>query len=166
MSQQPPENPPQPSGPGDWTQQQSTESSGPVSNQAPPPPPSLPPFLKQIPPLAWARTFLIPLVFFGGALVMAGITAAFLYIGFNSPEMVDSDLELYDIIGDSPSWIVMTFQLLSMGFLSPLSLGVEINAFGGFAGGGTLFFVPWLVPARSEERRVGKGCRCRWWLGA
>src|SRR5690625_7032937 len=70
---------------------------------------------------------------------MAGITAAFLYIGFNSPEMVDSDLELYDIIGDSPSWIVMTFQLLSMGFLSPLSLGVEINAFGGFAGGGTLF---------------------------
>lgn len=147
MSQQPPENPPQPSGPGDWTQQQSMESSGPVSNQAPPPPPSLPPFLKQIPPLAWARTFLIPLVFFGGALVMAGITAAFLYIGFNSPEMVDSDLELYDIIGDSPSWIVMTFQLLSMGFLSPLSLGVEINAFGGFAGGGTLFFVPWLVPA-------------------
>src|SRR5699024_2686266 len=77
----------------------------------------------------------------------AGITAAFLYIGFNSPEMVDSDLELYDIIGDSPSWIVMTFQLLSMGFLSPLSLGVELSAFGGFAGGGSLFFVPWLVPS-------------------
>src|SRR5699024_9052270 len=110
MSQQPPENPPQPSGPGDWTNQQSMESAGPISNQASPPPPSLPPFLKQIPPLAWARSFLIPLVFFGGALVMAGITAAFLYIGFNSPEMVDSDLELYDIIGDSPSWIVMTFR--------------------------------------------------------
>src|SRR5699024_12708912 len=122
LSQQPPYTPPQRTGPGDWTQQQSMQSSGPVSNQAPPPPPSLPPFLKQSPPLAWARTFLIPLVFFGGALVMAGITAAFLYIGFNSPEMVDSDLELYDIIGDSPSWIVMTFQLLSMGFLSPLSL--------------------------------------------
>src|SRR5690625_3514887 len=108
-------------------------SSGPVSNQAPPPPPSLPPFLKQIPPLAWARTFLIPLVFFGGALIMAGITAAFLYIGMNSPEMLGSDAELYDVIDDSPSWIVMTFQLLSMGFVSPLSPGVEIDVFGGIA---------------------------------
>src|SRR5699024_2260507 len=57
-----------------------------------------------------------------------------------------ADAELYDVIDDSPSWIVMTFQLLSMGFLSPLSVGVEIDVFGGFAGGGTLFFVPWLVP--------------------
>ena len=147
MSQQPPPYPPQPPGPGDWTQQQSTMPPGPAANQTTPPPPSLPPFLTQIPPLAWARTFLIPLVFFGGALVMAGITAAFLYIGMNSPEMVGSEPELYDIIDDSPSWIVMTFQLLSMGFFSPLALGVEIDAFGGFAAGGTLFFVPWLVPA-------------------
>lgn len=146
MSQQPPEYPPQPPSPDNWAQQQPPMAPGPGNQAPPPPPPSLPPFLKQIPPLAWARTFLIPLVFFGGALIMAGITAAFLYIGMNSPEMLGSDAELYDVIDDSPSWIVMTFQLLSMGFLSPLSLGVEIDVFGGFAGGGTLFFVPWLVP--------------------
>src|SRR5699024_12717160 len=102
MSQQPPEYPPQPPSPDNWAQQQPPMAPGPGNQAPPPPPPSLPPFLKQIPPLAWARTFLIPLVFFGGALIMAGITAASLYIAMNSPEMFGSEAQLYAVLDARP----------------------------------------------------------------
>ncbi|MDN6150998.1 MAG: hypothetical protein L0I91_06160 [Yaniella sp.] len=113
--------------------------------QPPPPPPSAPAFLKNIPGQAWARTLLIPLAFFGGAFLMAGLTAALGLSGMSVAASFGSDMP--QLMDGGPSWIVMTIQLLGMGFLSPLSLGFDIADFGMFSGGGSAFFVPWLVPA-------------------
>ena len=118
--------------------------SHPAQQFPPPPPPSAQPSpLTTIPAQAWARVLLIAAVFFGGALLAAGVTAAFGVTGVNAvPELAELDAT----VGDASSWLVLTFQLLAMGFMSPLSLGMEFAEFGGFSGGGSVFFVPWLVP--------------------
>lgn len=121
--------------------------------------------LQAIPPQVWARTFLIMLVFLGGSLVMAGLTAA---IGINAVGSatglgpVDGMTQVFD---GGPSWWVVTFQILAMGFLSPLSIGMDITIFEGLSGGGSLFFVPWLVPAggiiavAATQRHIGRNLR-------
>ncbi|HIY85150.1 MAG TPA: hypothetical protein H9822_01710 [Candidatus Yaniella excrementavium] len=113
--------------------------------QPPPPPPAAPMFLKNIPAQAWARTLLIPLIFFGGAFLMAAFVAA-LGLGAMSAA-AGFGATMPQLMDGGPSWIVVTIQLLGMGFLSPLSLGIDIAEFGMFSGGGSAFFVPWLVPA-------------------
>jgi len=118
-----------------------------MSQQPPPfpPPPTAQTAFQNIPAQAWARTALIPLVFFGGAFIAAAATAAVGISAMGAAGAVGGEVE--DVLGGGPSWIVLTFQLLNMGFLSPLSIGMDVAVFGGFSGAGTLFFVPWLVPA-------------------
>lgn len=92
------------------------------------------------------RTALIPLVFLGGALFMAALTAA---IGVSAVNAVIATLpeEIFAAVSSGGSfWVVATFQLLGMGFLSPLAFGLEISAFGSFTSAGSVFFVPWQVP--------------------
>lgn len=119
----------------------------PSSHQFPPPPPPAPNVLKTIPPLIWVRTLLIVLVFLGGSLVMAAISAALIVSGLGPDQAFGPVDEFQQFFQGGPSWIVFTFQLLAMGFLSPLSIGIEIAQFGGFSASGSLFFVPWFVPA-------------------
>jgi len=111
------------------------------------PPPPVPDFLKKIPGKAWARTFLIVAVFFGGALIMAGVTAGLVTAGANSAAGDAFGTDIDRAFGGGSTWIVMTFQLLAMGFFSPLSFGVDFAEFGMQTPGGSLFFVPWWVPA-------------------
>ena len=113
-------------------------------SQHPSPPPQAPP-PQALPPQAWARTFLIVLVFFAGSLFMAGITAGLIVSGMNTAGGAVA-AELDPVLTGSSTWVVLTFQLLAMGFFSPLSIGGDFANFGMFADGGSLFFVPWWVP--------------------
>ena len=126
---------------GAWTHGQDRTGSS-----APPPRPQI---LNHIPPHAWARTFLIPLVFLAGALLIAGISAGLLLTATSSLETVGVPSALTGGPGTNPSWIVLTFQLLGMGFLSPLTLGIDVNVadVADFGFEGSLFFVPWIVLA-------------------
>ncbi|MDN5818739.1 MAG: hypothetical protein L0I94_10665 [Yaniella sp.] len=117
----------------------------PPGGQAPPPP--VPDFLKEIPAKAWARTFLIVAVFFGGALIMAGVTAGLLTAGASSAAGDAFGTDIDRAFSGGSTWIVMTFQLLAMGFFSPLSIGVDFAEFVAQTPGGSLFLVPWWVPA-------------------
>src|SRR5690625_290956 len=121
------------------------QNQPPSGMQTPPPP--VPDFLKKIPGKAWARTFLIVAVFFGGALIMAGVTAGLVTAGANSAAGDAFGTDIDRAFGGGSTWIVMTFQLLAMGFFSPLSFGVDFAEFGMQTPGGSLFFVPWWVPA-------------------
>ena len=131
------------------------------------PPPAVASFLKEIPPNAWARTFLIVAVFFGGALIMAGVIAGLFTAGVGAAVGNGFPAELDAVLGGGPTWIVMTFQLLAMGFLSPLSLGVDFAELGMHGAGGSLFFVPWFVPAGgiaavvATQRHLGGNLRAR-----
>lgn len=78
---------------------------------------------------------------------MAAITAAIGISGLGTAGGLGPAEAVAQVFDGGSSWIVMTFQLLSMGFLSPLSIGIDVAAFEGFSGGGSIFFVPWLVPA-------------------
>lgn len=110
------------------------------------------------PPQAWARTFLIVLVFFAGSLFMAGITTGLLVSGMNSAGGPVA-AELDQVLTGSSTWVILTFQLLAMGFFSPLSIG------GDFAAGGSLFFVPWWAPiggiaaVAATQRFLGRNLR-------
>jgi hypothetical protein len=119
--------------------------------------------VSNIPPQAWARAALIPLVFFAGSLLMAAITAA---IGVSSVgSMTDPTDPFAPVFNGGASWIVATFQLLGMGFFSPLSIGVDMVGFGGFSAAGSVFFVPWQVPIGGllavaiTHRYLGKNLR-------
>lgn len=115
----------------------------------PPDPPPRPNIFSSIPPRAWGRTFLIPLVFFAGALVMAGISAGLLSTATTPLDGVGVPSAITGGADTGASWIVLTFQLLGMAFLSPLALGVDVNVadVAEFGFGGSLFFVPWIVLA-------------------
>ncbi|WP_022870313.1 hypothetical protein [Yaniella halotolerans] len=113
-------------------------------SQQPPPPPPLPAVLRGIPAQAWTRALLIVVVFFAGSVVMAGSIAGLLTVGMNAAFGNGAAGEFAELVGSS--WIVLTFQILAMGFLSPLSMGVDFSDFGMFAAGGSLFLVPWWVP--------------------
>lgn len=144
MSQQPPQGPPEPSAPQQQPWGQPRQGPHPHGGQ-PGQGPAVPSVLKNIPGQVWARAFLIALVFFGGSLIMAGITAAF---GVGAINMAaDFTPEFDEFFPTGASWIVLTFQLLGMGFLSPMSIGLDITEMGMSGAPGALFFVPWLVPA-------------------
>lgn len=157
MSQPPIEGQFEPSAPQE--PQWGPPQTGPNPNNGGSQPPQLPPVpavLKNIPNPVWARTFLLAAVFLGGALIMAGITAAFGVTAVNLA--VDFSRDFEELLPDGASWIVLTIQLLGMAFLSPLSLGIDLGGFSEIAFSGSaghLIFVPWLILAGGVAAVMG-----------
>ena len=144
MSQQPPQGPPEPVAPHQQPWGPPRPGPNPYGGQTGHGS-TAPSVFKTIPAQVWARALLIALVFFAGSLIMAGITAA---LGVGAINMAaDFTPEFDEFFPTGASWIVLTFQLLGMGLLSPLSIGFDITDMGMSGASGTIFFAPWLIPA-------------------